>query len=252
MALFLEAVNSSGVVQRTPVDTTRVRITAQQGFTYRLLDDKGASFDQNLSVRRDRNSLVIDGLPAEQAVELDGFFFNCVPSAPCTFVTENLGGAANITPASEPVGALQDGSFMMFTKGQLAAVVPVAPEAEFIPKNVLVGLGAAALLGVAAGGGGGGKSGGGNAADTTPPDAPLLTSARLTKDARPVLTGTAEAGSIVIASLDIDGNGVSDVSYETQADASGNWSIDLATATPSALALPAGGLPDGANVALSA
>lgn len=248
MALFLEAVNVTGVVQRTPVNSTRVRITAQQGFTYRLIDDQGASFDKNVSIRRDRNSLIVDGLPAEQVVELDGFFFNCVPSTPCTFVTENLGGAQNITPASEPVGALQDGTFMMFTKGQLASVVPVAPEAEFIPKNVLVGLGAVALLGVAAGGGGGGKSGGSSANDTTPPEAPLLTSPRSSKDARPVLTGTAEAGSIVVVSLDIDGNGVSDVTYETQTDATGNWAIDLATATPSALSLPAGGIPDGANV----
>ena len=249
MALFLEAVSVAGVVQRTPVDSARVRITAQQGFTYRLSDDQGASFDQNVSIRRDRNSLIVDGLPAEQVIELDGFFFNCVPASPCTFVTENLGGAANITPASEPVGALQDGTFMMFTKGQLAAAVPVAPEAEFIPKNVLVGLGAVALLGLAAGGGGGGKGGNGASAnDTTPPDAPVLTSARLSKDARPILSGTAEAGSFVVVSLDIDGNGVSDVSYETQTDASGHWTIDLATATPSALALPAGGLPDGANV----
>ncbi len=250
MALFLEAVNVAGIVQRTPVNAARVRITAQQGFTYRLVDDQGTSFDQNVSIRRDRNSLIVDGLPAEQVVELDGFFFNCVPASPCTFVTENLGGAANITPASEPIGALQDGTFMMFTKGQLAAAVPVAPEAEFIPKNILVGLGAVALLGVAAGGGGGKGGSGGNANDTTPPDAPLLTSARLSKDARPLLSGTAEAGSIVIVSLDIDGNGVSDVSYEAQTDANGNWIIDTSTATPSALALPAGGIPDGANVRL--
>ncbi|WP_353858901.1 Ig-like domain-containing protein [Azospirillum formosense] len=62
--------------------------------------------------------------------------------------------------------------------------------------------------------------------DTTPPGAPAVTSAALTKNAAPTLTGTAEAGSTVTVT-------VGGATYTTTATG-GGWSIDLATATPTA------------------
>ncbi|WP_221406684.1 Ig-like domain-containing protein [Ekhidna lutea] len=61
--------------------------------------------------------------------------------------------------------------------------------------------------------------------DTTAPVIPTVNSLT-TNDVTPVITGTAEAGSTV--TLEIGG-----ATYVTTADASGNWSIDTETATPS-------------------
>ncbi|MDQ2103880.1 beta strand repeat-containing protein, partial [Azospirillum isscasi] len=61
-------------------------------------------------------------------------------------------------------------------------------------------------------------------ADLTPPAAPLVTSAALTNSATPTLTGTAEAGSTVTVT-------VGGATYTTTATG-GNWSVNLATATP--------------------
>ncbi|MFL7905341.1 SwmB domain-containing protein, partial [Azospirillum argentinense] len=60
--------------------------------------------------------------------------------------------------------------------------------------------------------------------DTTLPDAPTVTSAALTKNATPILTGTAEADSTVTVT-------VGGATYTTTAT-NGTWSLNLATATP--------------------
>ncbi|CCD02600.1 protein of unknown function, partial (plasmid) [Azospirillum baldaniorum] len=62
--------------------------------------------------------------------------------------------------------------------------------------------------------------------DTTLPDAPAVTSAALTNNATPTLTGTAEAGSTVTVTI-------GGATYVTTAT-NGAWSLNLATATPTA------------------
>ncbi|KAA0676077.1 beta strand repeat-containing protein, partial [Azospirillum brasilense] len=62
--------------------------------------------------------------------------------------------------------------------------------------------------------------------DTTLPDAPVVTSAALTNSTTPVIGGTAEAGSTVTVT-------VGGATY-TMSATGGTWSIDLATATPTA------------------
>jgi hypothetical protein len=49
----------------------------------------------------------------------------------------------------------------------------------------------------------------------------------------------------VTITLTIDLGGGASVTYETTTDGDGNWSIDLATATPVSGVLPEGGLSDG-------
>src|SRR5690606_15567267 len=56
---------------------------------------------------------------------------------------------------------------------------------------------------------------------------------------KPVIAGTAEAGATVTLTLDAGSDGTSDVSYTVQADSSGIWSVDTASATPIFGALPA-------------
>ncbi|UKJ76048.1 Ig-like domain-containing protein [Azospirillum brasilense] len=72
--------------------------------------------------------------------------------------------------------------------------------------------------------------------DTTLPDAPTVATA-LTNSTTPTLTGTAEAGSTVTVT-------VGGATYTTTATG-GNWSVDLATATPTAGSLSLN--PNGTN-----
>ncbi|MBW8756573.1 MAG: cadherin-like domain-containing protein, partial [Burkholderiales bacterium] len=70
----------------------------------------------------------------------------------------------------------------------------------------------------------------------------------LTNNARPILTGTGEADSTV--SITVTPSSGAPITYTAATDASGAWSLDTATATPTSGTLPAAGLPDG-NVGLS-
>ncbi|QEL91227.1 hypothetical protein D9621_05765 [Azospirillum brasilense] len=74
--------------------------------------------------------------------------------------------------------------------------------------------------------------------DTTAPNAPAVTSAALTNNAAPTLTGSAEAGSTVTVT-------VGGATYTTTATNGGAWSLNLATATPVTGSLSLN--PNGAN-----
>jgi hypothetical protein len=75
------------------------------------------------------------------------------------------------------------------------------------------------------------------------PAAPVVTSSTETNDPYPTISGTAEAGVTITLTIDLGGG--ASVTYETTADGDGNWSIDLASDTPTGGALPEGGLSDG-------
>ncbi len=61
--------------------------------------------------------------------------------------------------------------------------------------------------------------------DVTPPDTPVITSAALTNQASPTLTGTAEAGSSLTIS-------VAGAQYSATTGLDGRWSLDLSSARP--------------------
>ncbi|MEP0985566.1 Ig-like domain-containing protein [Ekhidna sp.] len=67
--------------------------------------------------------------------------------------------------------------------------------------------------------------------DTTAPATPTVTS-QITNDTSPIITGTAEAGSTVVFTI-------GGATYSVVADASGNWSVDTGTATPTSGAFTA-------------
>jgi hypothetical protein len=82
--------------------------------------------------------------------------------------------------------------------------------------------------------------------DTTPPEPPVIgdgTSIITTTDSTPVITGTAEPGSTITMTIELEDG--STLVYETTADANGNWSIDTGSDTPVSGTLPEGGLPPG-------
>ncbi|NJO94004.1 MAG: hypothetical protein HC820_05950 [Hydrococcus sp. RM1_1_31] len=86
--------------------------------------------------------------------------------------------------------------------------------------------------------------------DITPPNIPVITSPAQTSDTTPAIIGTAEPGSQVSVSIDVNGDGTPDVTYETPVDEQGNWSLDLETATPTSGQKPV--LVAGSQIGLSA
>ena len=84
--------------------------------------------------------------------------------------------------------------------------------------------------------------------DLAPPTAPRQGSAPQTGDRTPTLFGVAEPGSAVTVALDLDGDGVPDVTYGTTADATGRWSVNTGEATPVQGTFPAVGLNDGTYI----
>jgi Bacterial Ig-like domain len=250
MALFIEVSDNGGNLQRKPLAAGRNRVNAEPGARFRIVDDRGAQLDSTVAVKRVNLKLVVDGLPDEIVVEVDNFFRNCTAEYSCTFSLENFRGAiaTEITPLSIPIGALQDGSFVMHAPATLIQAVPVAPEAETAGRGWIYA--GAGLLGLAAaGGGGGGKSGGSDATavSSSSPDTPTLTSAKALNSATPTLTGTGTPGSILTVTLDLGNNGSADLTYTATVAADGRWSVAVGRDTPSVNLLPGNRLPEGAS-----
>ena len=247
MAIILEAVGASGDVQSITLSGGAARVQALPGLQYRLRDTEGGRLADGARVKRVGDDLVVEGLPGEGSVALEGFFTRCAPGNTCSLSMENLGGSAGdaILPSTQPVGAYSDGSFLMYASGAAAPTLPTEPESETSYKPAL-----GALAGLAVVGGGCGGGGGDSSSDSVAPPPPLITSGEFTNKATPVIAGTAEAGATVTVTLDAGSDGSSDVTYATQADANGVWSIDTATATPSFGSLPA--IAEGVPTALIA
>ena len=199
-------------------------VPAQPDVTYRVVNEFGGRVAPSALVKRVDADLRID-LPEDRSVSLEGFFTRCTPANPCGLSMENIGGTAaeTVTPATQPVAELAEGGFLMYASGAPAAALP-APESGFSFKPLLGIAGGVAILGAA----GGGSGGGGSSGDSTAPAAPELTSSVLTRLARPVFTGTAEAGATVTLTL-FD---ASPVTYETTAGGGGAWRIDTAVDSP--------------------
>ena len=60
----------------------------------------------------------------------------------------------------------------------------------------------------------------------------------VTNDTTPLLTGIGEAGETMVVELDLDGDGIPDVTYETIVAADGTWSIDTGVETPTSGVFP--------------
>ncbi len=239
MAVFLEVIDAAGNVTRLPVENGRVDIAAQPGTIYRLVDQNGAALGTGPRVLRVEEDLIITDLPGGDIIGITEFFSACTPTTPCTLSLEELGGSAGetVTPASEPVAALQEGGFLMNRSEQTGQTL-VAPEAEsnFNWKPIAAAGGGLLVLGAVAGGG---SSGGGG--DSEKPVAPSLNTTSI-DGPKPVLEGQAEPNARVTVTIDVGGSGQV-VRYEATSDANGAWSVDLASDQPILGELPEAGLP---------
>ncbi|MDO4232298.1 MAG: Ig-like domain-containing protein [Lautropia sp.] len=275
MALVIETRSVQGTVTRTKLRSGATRLQVKAGDVFRLIDEETGKAPTKVIVKQLDNDLLIENLeaPADQekepSVELIDFYSACGISSPCHLQLPEGGNAnlADITPSTAAIGALSDGSFVLYDGS--AAATPVAKAEAPAGVNeggallgeatrpVLYGLGAAAVIGLAAGGGGGG--GGGDSAVSnspapnsgdTPPPPPTSTpdgtftilSPTLGKSGRPVLSGAGTPGGVVNLNIDTNGDGTDDVVYRTTVGTDGKWSADLASARPVSGALPAAGL----------
>ena len=261
MALLLEIKAADGLASRTRLEAGNNRFTVRLGDSYRILDEQTGLPPPGITVKRVDNNLVVDGLgsadgPAGSApvtVEFAEFYSVCSAGSPCELLVDQGpgGNPIAITPGSQPIGALADGSFVLYDPN-FAETAPATPSLgdDATLRYALYGLGGAAVLGLAAGGGGGGGGGGGNAGAT--PDGSLqLTSSTFTNSRTPTITGQGEPGAKVTVRIDTDGDGVPNVTYGTTVAADFTWSVNLATATPESGALPAGGLPDTSSIGVT-
>jgi hypothetical protein len=262
MAILIEQTSRDVPLQRTPIGPERTQVVVRPGDSFRFVDESGQAVRvPRLQVRRLDNSLIIDGFPGGQVVELNNFFGACRPGAECTVALEGLGAPPGtlITEETPPVSALADGSFLLYAavpgESLAAAALPlaVAGQASGPSAGVIGALGGGLLLAAAAGAAGGGGGDDGPVVDTTPPAAPIVTSRGLSNDRTPVITGEAEAGARITLRIDLNGNGVFsdtvDATWSTVVDADGRWSVDLGSA-PQFGALPPSGLLDNVEYGL--
>jgi hypothetical protein len=238
VALELQTVVRGAAPQRQALESGRTRVTARPGAEYKIVDDAGKVLP-GTSVKRVDNSLVIEGLPEGRSVEISDFFTACAPSgaSSCALSMSELGSTAGpITPASDPIAALPDGSFLLYgganPGGPVAVSAPIIAAADNTWKAIGAGIGGLAIAGLAAGGGGGG----GSSADTVAPPPPTFTSKSALNGLAPTFTGTAEPGSRILLRIDVNQNGsagdAGDVSFETITLADGTWRISTGDQAP--------------------
>lgn len=232
------------------------RVRVLPGRQFRLQDSNLDA--EQLRVLQVDSDLVIENVPLDgdagtASVILEGYYRICSASDQCTVTAggdetvsipdaaEGAGGAVLLADVNtKPLGALNDGTFVLYDPKFEAPILPVLGDVP--TKPLLYGLGGAAVLGLAAAGGGGGGGGDGQAPQGN--ISLTLKSATYFNTRFPVLNGTAEPGSEVQVRIDTDGDQHANVTYTTKADENGNWAVDLKTATPSSGTLPATGLSD--------
>lgn len=232
------------------------RVRVLPGRQFRLQDSNLDA--EQLRVLQVDSDLVIENVPLDgdagtASVILEGYYRICSASDQCAVTAggdetvsipdaaEGAGGAVLLADVNtKPLGALNDGTFVLYDPKFEAPILPVLGDVP--TKPLLYGLGGAAVLGLAAAGGGGGGGGDGQAPQGN--ISLTLKSATYFNTRFPVLNGTAEPGSEVQVRIDTDGDQHANVTYTTKADENGNWAVDLKTATPSSGALPATGLSD--------
>ena len=263
MTLYFELTSAQGTPARLALQPGMQRIKAAIGDRYRIYDDATGKTPPDIVVKRLDSHMIIEGLPNDAQVELTDFYARCGVSSPCTFVVDSnaafASGPIEISPASPPLQALTDGSFVLYPSGYSGVPAIAVADGEGISRGAAYAVGGLALVGLAAAGGGGG--GGGDAGapvaatppaptpapapmDNVPPDQPVVTSEKTSDTRTPIVAGSAEAGATVKLDMDFDRDGAIDASYTTVADAGGQWQIDLATQAPASGGLPGAGLPD--------
>lgn len=262
-----------GGVEQLQLKPGNNKLRVVPGRTFNLQDPDGQPIDPSqLRVLQVDNDLIIENIPVEGSTEtasvtLEGYYQVCSATDRCTVSVggedaalaqgtqgqENLGTTENSQAtvladvSTKPLGALSDGTFVLYDTGFQAPEQPTTE--EFPIRPVLYGAGGLAVVALAAGGGGGGgdPSGAPNLGDV-----PLaLKSATSFNNRFPTISGTAKPGTVVTLRMDTDNDQRENVTYTATADANGNWSVNLQSAKPATGNLPASGLSDSNTLEVS-
>ena len=258
MTVYFEMTSAQGTSARTALQPGVQRINAAIGDRYRIYDEETGKTPPDLVIKRLDSHMIIEGLPDGASVELTDFYARCGVSSPCTFVVDGsdavfAAGPVEITPASPPLQALTDGSFVVYPSGYKGGPAIAVADSEGFSATTGYVVGGLALVALAGAGGGGGGGDSPPAAvapspappvDVTPPDLPVVTSEKTSTTTTPVISGSAEAGATVRVQVDTNRDGTPEASYATTADAGGQWQVDLGTQAPESGSLPPGGLPE--------
>ena len=261
MTVYFEITSAQGTPARIALQPGVQRIKVAIGDRYRVYDEATGKTPPDIVVKRLDSHMIIEGLPGGATVELSDFYALCGVSSPCSFVVDSsalFSGPVEITPASPPLQALTDGSFVLYPSGYSGAPAIAVADSEGFSAATGYLVGGIAIVALAGAGGGGG-GGDGSAApptaaspppqpgpvDITPPDQPEVTSDKTSTSRTPTVSGRAEVGATVRLLVDSDRDGNAEATYVTAADARGNWQVDLASQSPESGALPAAGLPAG-------
>lgn len=258
MAIVLEVRSAQGDVSQQRLQPGRNRITVRPGDAYRIIDDVTQHTPPGVVIKRVENSILIDGLgsvpgaDAPTVVELTDYYGICSAGSPCDIVVDEAGRQpAVISPISTSIGALADGSYVLYDQSWVAPPEATsADDSAGLSRPMLYGIGGVAIAGLALGGGGGGGS---TAVSSSPPaDGTLkVTSAASTNSRTPVISGIGTPGKTVSVQLYIDSDNLPDARYDAIVAADGSWQVNLATATPISGGLPANGLPDATRILVS-
>ena len=244
---------TDGGVEPVPLKPGTNKIKVVPGRQFKLVDPDNQLTAEQLRVLQVDTDLIIENIPLEggetASVVLEGYYQVCSASDPCDVsVGGEEGNAVLLADVNtKALGALSDGAYVLHDQSYQAPASPILE--DFPIRPVLYGVGGAAVLGLALAGGGGGGG------DGAPPigDIPLaLKSATSFNNRFPTIAGTAQPGTEIQLRIDTDGDLRENVTYTTTADAAGNWSVNLQTATAASGALPAAGLSDSNSLAVTA
>lgn len=229
------------------------KIKVVPGRQFKLLDPDNQLTAEQLRALQVDTDLIIENIPLEggetASVVLEGYYQVCSASDQCEVSAGGEDGNAVLLADvnTKALGALSDGAYVLYDQSYQAPASPILE--DFPIRPVLYGVGGAAVLGLALAGGGGGGG------DGAPPvgDIPLaLKSATSFNNRFPTIAGTAQPGTEIQLRIDTDGDLRENVTYTTTADAAGNWSVNLQSATAASGALPATGLSDSNSLAVTA
>lgn len=281
MTVYFELTSAQVSSARMALQPGLQRIKTAVGDRYRIVDDATGRTPPDIVVKRFDSHMIIEGLPDGASVELTDFYARCGVSSPCTLAIESdtslAGDVVEISPASPPLQALTDGSFVVYPSSYTGAPAIAVADSEGISRATVYavgGLAIAALAGAAGGGGGGSAPTAVSATpappppapdpasapapvpaptlapspapvvlDLIPPGQPVVTSENTSSSRTPTITGIAEPGAQMKLEIDTNRDGRAEAVYRATADAGSQWQVDLGTAQPAAGSLPPGGLP---------
>ncbi|MEZ5651352.1 MAG: Ig-like domain-containing protein [Burkholderiaceae bacterium] len=234
MTLKLEISNANGVVATRDLDAAHVRIVAQAGDRFRVIDgDTGQPVDGHFV--QNGADLLLDGLPDQAMLEICGFF---------GFDREDqceLQLSEGHTISSVPAMDMAQGTPSTTTDAAAAGTGDAAAKAAAAANPALstsgIALGTLGAIGVAAAVGGGGSDSPPAAADTTAPGTPVLDGGTIDLADGLSVAGTAQANeTLTVAVRDSNGQVVANSSQTVTAGADGAYSATIAPSLISGLA----------------